>query len=150
MASLNTVVARLRTDVGAELIELALILPLLLLVFGGIVDFGFLFKDYEVVTNAAREGARLGTLPNYSISTDVPSRVQAYATSGGLDTTKLTVSPSWVTLTVPTGNVQAVKVNVSYTHSFLILGPIAQLFGGSFGTVTLNASSTMRIEVPAS
>ncbi|MCH7720860.1 MAG: pilus assembly protein, partial [Planctomycetes bacterium] len=49
-------------ETGAELIELALVLPILLLVLGGIMDFGFLFLRYEVVTNAAREGARIGVL----------------------------------------------------------------------------------------
>ena len=28
-------------------------------------DFGFLFRNWEVVTNAAREGARVGVLPSY-------------------------------------------------------------------------------------
>ena len=31
----------------------------------GIIDFGFLFQRYEVVTNAAREGARVAILPGY-------------------------------------------------------------------------------------
>ncbi len=52
-----------RSESGAELVELALALPLLLLVVMGIIDFGFLFQRYEVVTNAAREGARIATLP---------------------------------------------------------------------------------------
>ena len=39
--------------------------PTLLLVMLGIIDFGFLFQRYEVVTNAAREGARVAILPGY-------------------------------------------------------------------------------------
>ena len=49
---------RLRGESGAELIETALTLPLLLLVVVGIIEFGFVFQKYEVITNAAREGAR--------------------------------------------------------------------------------------------
>ena len=45
-----------RGERGAELIEFALVLPLLLLLVLGIVDFGFMFQRLEVVTNAAREG----------------------------------------------------------------------------------------------
>ena len=30
------------------------------------IEFGFLFQEYEVVTNAAREGARIAVLPTYS------------------------------------------------------------------------------------
>ena len=51
---------------GAELIEFAFIFPLLLLVCLGIVDFGLLFQRYEVLTNAAREGARVAVLPGYT------------------------------------------------------------------------------------
>ncbi len=54
-----------RGERGAALVEFALALPLLLVVLAGIVDFGFVFQRYEVITNAAREGARLATLPGY-------------------------------------------------------------------------------------
>ena len=55
--------ARVRSQAGAELVEFALVLPIMLLVFGGIVDFGLLLQRQQVVTNAAREGARLAVLP---------------------------------------------------------------------------------------
>ena len=45
-----------RSERGSQLIEFALVLPLLLLVVLGIMDFGLLFQRYEAVTNAAREG----------------------------------------------------------------------------------------------
>src|SRR6186713_1472796 len=77
---------RLRSERGAELIEFALIFPLLLLVLLGIVDFGFLFQRYEVLTNATREGARLAALPNYS-DDDVKRRVCQFLLTGGVPTT---------------------------------------------------------------
>ena len=46
-----------RGERGAALVEFALALPMLLVVLAGIVDFGFVFQRYEVITNAAREGA---------------------------------------------------------------------------------------------
>ena len=57
---------RLGGDSGAELIEFAIVFPLLMVVTAGILDFGFLFQRYEVVTNSAREGARIGTLGDYT------------------------------------------------------------------------------------
>ena len=54
-----------RSEDGAQLVEFALVLPLLLLVVLGIAEFGFIFQRYEVITNAAREGARLAVLPGY-------------------------------------------------------------------------------------
>ncbi len=55
-----------RSEDGAQLVEFALVLPLLLLVVLGIAEFGFIFQRYEVITNAAREGARLAVLPGYT------------------------------------------------------------------------------------
>ena len=63
----------MRSQAGAELVEFALVLPILLLVFGGIVDFGLLLQRQQVITNAAREGARLAVLPGYAIA-DVDGR----------------------------------------------------------------------------
>ena len=60
MASLTP--TRRSNQRGQAVIELALTLPLLLVVVFGIIDFGFMFQRYESVTNAAREGARLGIL----------------------------------------------------------------------------------------
>ena len=60
------------SDAGSELVELALALPLVLLVIAGVIDFGFLFQRYEVVTNAAREGARMAVLSGYLCSPLIP------------------------------------------------------------------------------
>lgn len=69
MAALTRSRARWSDESGAELIEFALALPLLLLVGLGVLDFGRLFQRYEVVTNAAREGARVGVLPGTATRT---------------------------------------------------------------------------------
>jgi Flp pilus assembly protein TadG len=140
---------RLRGERGAELVEFAFALPLLLLVVAGIIDFGLLFKDYEVVTNAAREGARLGTLPDYTPA-DIQARVTSYAVAGGLVAGDVSVpAPTTVPLDLGGGKVvTAIQVTVSYPHTFWVIGPIASLVGGSFGTVNLTASSTMRVEIP--
>ena len=49
---------RHRRPAGAAMVEFALILPLLLLLVFGAVNFGALMFDQSVITNAAREGAR--------------------------------------------------------------------------------------------
>ena len=43
---------------GQALAEMALILPILLLLVFGLIEFGTAWRDYQVITNAAREGAR--------------------------------------------------------------------------------------------
>ena len=141
---------RLKSERGAELIEMALILPLLLLILVGISDFGFLFSRYEVLTNAAREGARLAVLTGYNTA-DVQTRVCAYLATGGVPTTNCTtgtgnpvIGVSNVTVTLPTPGtapVPAKQVQLTYTHNFMFIGPIIGLVGGG----TWNNAKTMTI-----
>jgi len=138
--------ARWTNDAGAELIEFALVLPLLLLVVAGIMDFGFLFQRFEVVTNAAREGARLGSLPLYSLD-DAKNRAEHYLQAGGLVDPHPAPDASYQTEVVGSSNVDVIKVTVHYPSQFLFLGPIATLVGGSgFSTIQLHATSVMRRE----
>jgi hypothetical protein len=46
-------------DQGAAAVEMALVLPLLILLLGGIIDFGFAFNTQISLTHAAREGVRV-------------------------------------------------------------------------------------------
>jgi Flp pilus assembly protein TadG len=52
----------IRGQRGNVALELALVLPLFLLLLGGVIDFGMLFWEKQVLTNATREGARAATL----------------------------------------------------------------------------------------
>ena len=47
-----------RSERGANLVEFAIVLPLLVLILAGLADLGRAFYNYMVITNAAREGAR--------------------------------------------------------------------------------------------
>jgi Flp pilus assembly protein TadG len=144
-----TILRRLwKADSGAELIELAIALPILLLVTCGIIDFGIMFQRYEVVTNAAREGARVGVLQDFT-ATDVQNRVNAYLAASGLAASAPAPTVTYSTVPISAGgpSISVVKVVVQYPHQFVFLGPAAALFGGSpLGNITLAASSTMRRE----
>lgn len=147
--------SRLRSDNGAELIELAFTLPLLLLVLVGIMDFGFLFQRYEAITNAAREGARVGILPGYQ-DADIADRVNRYLLAAGFQPPSpgapVTTPAIARTTVTPAGGGTAftvVQVTVTHPYRFMFLGPIAAFFRGSFGTLTLTGVSAMRSEVAA-
>ena len=59
---------------GQALVEMALLLPILLLLFAGLIELGFGFYNYLIVVNAAREGARYGAkMPEF------PDEQVAYA-----------------------------------------------------------------------
>lgn len=145
--------ARVRSQAGAELVEFALVLPILLLVFGGIVDFGLLLQRQQVITNAAREGARLAVLPGYT-SADIQSRVTQFVREGiNNDSAAPVATLTQVTLTPGSGPAfPAARVSVTLADRFLILGPIVSLAGGSgsFGTIALTATTTMRVETVVS
>jgi len=66
MSSVTRVATRLTTRVrqrerGAALVELAIALPLLMVVLFGAIDFGRAFRTAMIVTNAARAGAQFGS-----------------------------------------------------------------------------------------
>jgi len=136
---------------GAELIEFALVLPLLLLVVLGIIDFGFLFQRYEVVTNAAREGARVAVLPGY-LDPDVIARVDQYLVAGGLTgphDVPVIGHPPPIAVGLYCAAVTSVTVTYPQTYSFV--GGIAAYLGAS-GLATrtsLRATAEMRNELPA-
>ena len=141
---------RWRSTCGAEFVEFALAFPLLMLVVMGIMDFGLMFQQYEVITNAAREGARIGVLPNYGTA-DAEARVDDY-----MNASFISQGGAWTRAAVfgnvplsGGGCVSAITVSVFYPHQYLFLGGIGSYFGSSFGSKTLSASSTMRVEVPA-
>src|SRR5438046_9307103 len=74
---------RLKNERGQALLETALTLPLLLLVSVSIFEFGRVYQTWQVLTNAAREGARVAVLPGQTAA-NVRARVQSYMTSGQL------------------------------------------------------------------
>jgi Flp pilus assembly protein TadG len=141
--------ARWRSERGAELIEFALVMPILMLLIAGIFDFGMMFRTYETVTNAAREGARVGVLPGYEADVNVEDRVDAYMASSGL-TGAYTVDVDDVPVVIAgAGTFTARAVRVNYTYQFAILGGVGSFFGGNFTTVPLAARSVMRYETQA-
>ena len=82
MRSKNSV-ARAASERGQALLETAMVLPIILLVSVGIFEFGRVYQTVQILTNAAREGARLAVLPN-ATPADVQARVSTYLTAGQL------------------------------------------------------------------
>jgi Flp pilus assembly protein TadG len=139
---------------GAALVEMAITLPLLLFVAFGIFEFGRAFQYWQVLTNSAREGARLAVLPG-STNGEVSNRVQTYITGGGLPAP---TAPATIGVAVnraaqiqigPGRTASASTVTVTYPFRFIALQPLAQLVvpGSTTGEpITMTASTTMRNE----
>jgi Flp pilus assembly protein TadG len=160
---LSTSFRRLRSERGAELIEMAIVTPILLLIIGAIFDFGMLFRSWEVVTNAAREGARVGVLPAYTDDENVRQRVEQYMQVSGIASactlqapvggvcpaTACSVCVQEVTMSTGAGNYSARVVQVRANQTLPSLSVFGPFFGGSFGTVPVSAISAMRAETGA-
>src|SRR5438046_3919111 len=82
---------RLLGQRGTALMETALTLPLILLVSVSIFEFGRAYQTWQVLTNAAREGARVAVLANQPAA-NVTARVRNYMQGGQL--------PNWNTANV--------------------------------------------------
>lgn len=142
---------------GAALLELAIVMPILLLVFAGIAESGLLFRSFEVTVNAAREGARLAVLPG-SEEDDyarVRALVNSYLTAASLtgpdDASPPVITISQVGIEIAPGVMaNGVRVTVTYDYGCLFLGPVAGLLNGTFqDTITYQASALMRTQVAA-
>jgi Flp pilus assembly protein TadG len=145
---------RRHSERGAALLEMAFALPLLLLVCVGILEFGRAYQTWQVLTNAAREGARIAVLPGMD-DTAVRTRVREYMAIGQLPKANDTVVTIDIdrtrTVSIGSGNTaSASRVNVNYPFDFVVLDPIARLATGrttaNSSTLNMVASATMRNE----
>jgi Flp pilus assembly protein TadG len=137
---------RLRNQRGAALIETAITIPLVLLVSVSIFEFGRAYQTWQVLTNAAREGARIAVLPDYTDAM-VTSTVRTYLTSGRLSNPN--AASIIVVRNVPFGTTTASRITVNYPFNFIVLNPVARLVrkGSTVGTpLTMQSSALMRNE----
>ena len=121
---------------GAAVVELAVVLPLLLTLVFGIIEFGWIFMVRETLVNASREGCRVAVLQG-SIQQDVTDQVNASMAGAGL--TNYTVQ---ITSSTPSNPTETVKVLIPYADVSLLAG---YFFGGSTD-FNLSATTVMRKE----
>lgn len=126
---------RLKNEKGQSLVEMALALPVLILLFCGIVDFGWIMGNQLIVENSSREGARLGTV--VATQSDYSSKVRSrvIAVTPGIAHSGISVS---TTLTEPSDPSQG-DVSVTVRYTFQLLTPLAQTI---FGSQKYTATST--------
>lgn len=79
-----------RTQDGAAAVEFGLIAPVLILLVFGIMSFGILFAQTLALSNAARQGARLGAVGNRTCA-ELVAETKNSATSININTANITV-----------------------------------------------------------
>ena len=147
-----------RRSRGAELVEFALVLPILLVILIAVFDFGFMVYDKAVITHASREAARAGIVLRDPRLTK--AQVEAVATSYCQNTLISLVgnnvcivtadvpgeikSQAVVPLTAPSSelNKTLLSVSVEYTYH----GPLESVIGvlGALGVPAALEFGTMR------
>jgi hypothetical protein len=117
---------------GQSLVEMALVLPLLLLLLAGIIDFGRAYNNYIIITNAAREGARFASR--------FPCKEPRIIDAVGREATDSGVPPESITVTIVGLNAlpgETIEVAAEYEFD-TILGSIVGV-----PSLTLHSSTAM-------
>ncbi len=142
-----------RSAGGQSIAEFALVVPILLLLVFGIVEFGLIVKSWQVVTDAAREGARVavvGSTPSQpGDSAAAVAVVRAALNRGGLQGNTATVTlTAKGTSAGPWADVargDTARVTINYPHSMIMFGPLISSMTG-YSTIPIRTSIAMRKE----
>jgi Flp pilus assembly protein TadG len=146
----NRVLQRLRRfgacDAGTQLAELAIVLPILLVLFGATAEFGRFFYTYTTLAKATRAGARYLTASNQASDADAKQLVVSGTTGDGATPILSGLSTGNVLITRdgPTGFPETVKVEIS-GYQYEPIFDLGKLMGKSFSlNVDVKPSTTMR------
>jgi Flp pilus assembly protein TadG len=129
----------LQNNRGVAAVELAICLPILILLVCGSIEFGLLFYNQQVITNASREGVRAGIVAEAE-TTDIIQIVENYCNGRMINLNGANeLQADAVTVSAPDGD-DDLTVSVIYDYNFL--------FGGILGFTdkTLSAQTIMRME----
>jgi Flp pilus assembly protein TadG len=122
---------------AAAAVEFAVVVPILVLLVFGMIEFSRVMMVEQVLTNGARVGARKASLPG-TTTTDVTTAVTTYMTNSGLSGQTITVSPD--PSTANPGDAITVTVSISFNDVSWL--PVPMFLGGK----TLSASVVMAKE----
>ena len=124
-----------RNEKGQALVEFALVMPILLLLLCGIIDFGWIYYNQITLNNAAREGARYAVI-HYDPTTDWKAEAESRMINDMVG-----VSSATAIVSDPVGQ----QITASVTANPRILTAFTSTILGR-ETVELHANCTMRLE----
>jgi hypothetical protein len=131
---------------GASAVEMALVLPILVLLVFGIIEFGAYLYNQQVLTNASREGARAGIIQRETPVSDgeIRSVVNSYASGRMITFGDSGTEPS-TDISAPGGRQFGMPLIVTsnYEYSFFVVG---SLIPGFSDTRMMSAQTTMLFE----
>ena len=140
------ILAATASERGAALVEFALVLPILVVLLFGMLEFGKLFNYWIDETHLASEGARWAVVNNVPSGSSLHQSILDQADSNELR------SGAYVCISFPNGGTpkvgDPVQVDMSYQAGVpVVSGLLNTFFGGSMPTsIKVKGSSTMRLE----
>ena len=143
----------LRTrEKGSAMVEAAITIPLLLVLMVGIFEVGRAYQTWQVLTNAAREGARMSITPS-STPANTTALIRQYMADGQLQNSSTAAVNVDKTSSINVNGtpVSASLVTVDYPFTFIMLQPVVRLVvpGTTVGApITMHATAVMRNEAP--
>jgi Flp pilus assembly protein TadG len=126
---------------GQTLVELALVLPILLLLLFGIIEFGRILNAYIMVSNASREAARYYSIRSKVVNIDdlVKDLVIEKTPNLNIDESQIIISPENI-------GTPEEKVTVTVPCYLQLITPVVKNIISSTGTFHIESSTIMRIE----
>lgn len=124
---------------GAAVVEFAIVVPIFFLMIFGMIEFGRMVMVHQLLTGAAREGARQAVV-NGSTAGDVEQTVRNYLTATSVDGQDASVNVTPDLATAGTGVAVTVETGIEFEKVSWLPAPFF------LREVTLNAASTMRHE----
>jgi Flp pilus assembly protein TadG len=126
---------------GQALAEFALVLPLLMLLIAGIIEFGRAWNIKQAVTDAAREGARYAVVADGAMTEDlVKEKIRERLVLASIDTATATIE-----LIGGFHEAGEMTVSVSAQYRMAFVGALMGWLGGS-EDITIDTQATMRNE----
>ncbi len=137
--------AQISSERGAALLETAVTLPIVLMICVGIFEFGRAYQTWQVLTNAAREGARVAAVGG-TTDHDVEAAVRSYMAAERLGNAG--VAPIAVNRKVVLGSNTGSEVTIQYPFTFILLDPAVRFVRPvtTGEPLTMSAVATMRNE----
>ena len=132
---------------GAALVETAIAVPIVLMICVGIFEFGRAYQTWQVLTNAAREGARVATGDGGTTDFEVETAVRTFMAAERLGNTGS--APIRVNRKVALGSNTGTEVTIEYPFSFILLDPAVRFVRPASTTgapLTMSAVAIMRNE----
>jgi Flp pilus assembly protein TadG len=132
----------MRETRGQSTVEMAIVLPLIVLVVFACLKIGMAFFSYEQVASAANAGARAAAV-NHGADPTTAARTAAKSISPTVGLTDSQIAVTYLSTATPTGAAWSypgkVTVTVTYPLTFSFLGQLPQVFN-------LRATATKNLE----